>query len=374
MWKGRNVATIRKDHTKAVNSLCGYRDDRVGVISGGKDGLIIIWDSSLAVVRRFDLNVTSATSPTSTEVRAVSAMANKLIIGTMSSEIYELDVPTGDRKLVLGGHHGKGELWGLETHPTNNNACSVGDEGVLMVWDLASNKRMGARSVGGKARACAYAPDGGQIAVGLYSGNVKVYSDNLEKEIADVKVAKEWIACMKYSPDGSTLAVGSHDNVIYLLETSSYSRRSLCKGHSSYITHLDWSGDNKFLQSNCGSYELLYWTAKGKQVTSSSSMKDVVWNTWSCTLGWPVSQIFQGGAGGGDVNCVIRAGNVLVSGGDDALVKLWSYPLIKDKAKKKCYKGHSSHVSNVVATSDGNTILTSGGMDRSIIQFAIKRP
>lgn len=30
------------------------------------------------------------------------------------------------------------------------------------------------------------------------------------------------------------------------------------QGHSSYITHLDWSPDNNFIMSNSGDYEILY--------------------------------------------------------------------------------------------------------------------
>lgn len=40
------------------------------------------------------------------------------------------------------------------------------------------------------------------------------------------------------------------------------------QGHSSYITHLDWSPDNKFIMSNSGDYEILYCkclTAKKKK-------------------------------------------------------------------------------------------------------------
>ena len=44
------------------------------------------------------------------------------------------------------------------------------------------------------------------------------------------------------------------------------------KGHSSYITHLDWSLDGRIIQSNCGAYELLYSeAATGKQVRPAES-------------------------------------------------------------------------------------------------------
>jgi hypothetical protein len=31
------------------------------------------------------------------------------------------------------------------------------------------------------------------------------------------------------------------------------------KGHSSYLTGVDFSVDSKFMQSTCGAYELLFW-------------------------------------------------------------------------------------------------------------------
>lgn len=37
----------------------------------------------------------------------------------------------------------------------------------------------------------------------------------------------------------------------------------LDQGHSSFITHLDWSKDGKYIMSNSGDYEILYckWTS-----------------------------------------------------------------------------------------------------------------
>jgi WD40 repeat protein len=71
--------------------------------------------------------------------------------------------------------------------------------------------------------------------------------------------AKEWIEVMKYSPDGSKLAVGSHDNKIYVYSSSDYSLLGICKKHNSFITSIDWSQDGSYIRSVCGAYELLFF-------------------------------------------------------------------------------------------------------------------
>jgi WD40 repeat protein len=90
--------------------------------------------------------------------------------------------------------------------------------------------------------------------------------DNIIKKglFKDLKKA-EWIEAMVYSPDGETLAVGSHDNNIYLLDTKKYDdkkatgAKAILKGHSSFITSIDWDIESKYIRSNCGAYELLFF-------------------------------------------------------------------------------------------------------------------
>jgi microtubule-associated protein-like 1/2 len=50
---------------------------------------------------------------------------------------------------------------------------------------------------------------------------------------------------LKYSPDDKRLAVGSHDNNIYIYDVdgNSYKLKGALKGHNSFITQLDWSRD-----------------------------------------------------------------------------------------------------------------------------------
>jgi WD40 repeat protein len=56
----------------------------------------------------------------------------------------------------------------------------------------------------------------------------------------------QWISDVKFSPDGATLAVGSHDNMIYLYDVQKgFKLRKKLKAHSSYITHMDFSSDSR---------------------------------------------------------------------------------------------------------------------------------
>ena len=44
---------------------------------------------------------------------------------------------------------------------------------------------------------------------------------------------------MAFSPDGSKLAIGSHDNRIYIYTSPNYTRLRTLIGHSSFIIALD---------------------------------------------------------------------------------------------------------------------------------------
>lgn len=81
------------------------------------------------------------------------------------------------------------------------------------------------------------------------------------------------------------------------------------KKHSSYITHMDISRDSCFLQSTCGAYEILFWDLNsGKQITGGASMlRDEMWKSWTCNIGWPVQGIYPKEQDGTFINAVDRS-------------------------------------------------------------------
>ena len=101
---------------------------------------------------------------------------------------------------------------------------------------------------------------------------------------------EEPVHCVKFSPDGSMLALGSRDNAIYTYQVDTvpmmyillgwaaitmsiiiintpvvqvkenyrkYSRLGRCLGHSSNVIQLDWSMDCQHIRSNSADHEVV---------------------------------------------------------------------------------------------------------------------
>lgn len=125
-----------------------------------------------------------------------------------------------------------------------------------------------------------------------------------KSEVKVLRDSKEWIQVLQPSPDGQKLAVGSHDNTIYVYD-SSFNLMYKCTGHSSYITAVDWDESGCIMRSNSGDYELLFWDANGKQDASGrSNYQDTKWATQTAKMAWTVEGIYPAGADGTYVNSV----------------------------------------------------------------------
>jgi WD40 repeat protein len=90
----------------------------------------------------------------------------------------------------------------------------------------------------------------------------------LDNVVHTGKEPAEWNEVAVFSPNGKWLAIGSHDNGIYIFDTSTWKLKSKGDKHHSFITALDWSMDSTAIHSTSGDYELLFWTvSEAGQIT-----------------------------------------------------------------------------------------------------------
>lgn len=370
VWgRGTNtiVKLVRGVHDGAVFSLCARKDG--GVLSaGGKDGRLVLFDAELSASGHENVIEGHYGG-----VRVVcEGRGSQLFVGTTRNCILHGDLQLGFVPAVLGHVD---EVWGLATHPSLPQFVSAGWDRLLQLWDGLSHSTVWSKDIEERAQCCAWSSDGEAIAVGCAAGRWLVFSPTTRELRASMQDGTEAIQIMVYSPNNRLMAVGSRDNFIYLYEVDGdrYSRLGKCLGHSSFITHLDWSEDSQYIRSNSGDYELLFWNATTcRQVTSPTSMRDVTWATSHCPITFHTVGVWPEGADGTDINsCTRSPDNKLIATGDDfGKVKLYAYPVTQPKSLCASHGGHSSHVTCVRFLHEGR-LLSAGGHDAALLQWHV---
>ncbi|CAM9501528.1 unnamed protein product, partial [Heterosigma akashiwo] len=86
-----------------------------------------------------------------------------------------------------------------------------------------------------------------------------------------------------------------------------------------------------------------------------------------------VQGIWPEEADGTDINSVDRSknGKLLATADDFGNVRIFNYPVVEKEAQFIAGKGHSSHVTNVRFNADDTYLLTTGGNDRTVLQWKL---
>ncbi|KAI8432436.1 hypothetical protein MSG28_004830 [Choristoneura fumiferana] len=362
--------TVRAVHAGSVFSLLARKDGAI-LSGGGKDGRVVAFDA--------DLNATGQENVIEGHYGGVRVVAegrgSQLFVATTRNCILHGDLDLGFSPAVLGHVD---ELWGLAAHPTLPQFVTAGWDRLLQLWDGLSHSTVWSKDIEERAQCCAWSADGGAVAVGCLSGKWLVFEPNSRELLASHHDGTEPIQTIQYSPDNKYVALGSRDNFIYIYQLDDqgrrYTRIGKCLGHSSYITHLDWSEDSQYIRSNSGDYELLYWNATTcRQVPAASSLRDIAWATHTCPITFQSVGVWPESADGTDINSCTRSHDSrLVATGDDfGKVKLYAYPVTQPKSLCHQYGGHSSHVTCVRFLPDDSRLISTGGLDTSVMQWVI---
>jgi WD40 repeat protein len=165
--------------------------------------------------------------------------AGQLLVGQRDGTI-SLVSASGEKSDVMKSHS-DGEVWGLVVGPSGKLGTSA-DDNKVMFWDpdtrscvktvkvsdrTDKSRRGKASTLSRKPEAqCsrALAINNEFVAVAANDGSVSIRTtSDSGTEIKLFRDSGEWIEVMAFSPDNQYLAVGSHDNNIYVYRTADWS-------------------------------------------------------------------------------------------------------------------------------------------------------
>jgi len=407
IWQGTAAKLDPQVHSSVVHCIRVVNEAGRGknkedfIISGGKDSRIVVQ----LIKKNLELEMVNKILTPDTYPRAVDMMGSKVLAGLRNGRIIWKDIKPQPNQaeskmhVIIYSHH-EGEVWGLCELEDQECFVTSGDDNKIIKWNIqkkqcveickikaqSAEEKKGKPKIGKfkggastlscqppecQSRAVAYDPNSQHLAVAQNNGSVSIR--DMEKGMKTIldqfspgkAKQAEWIECMAYNKAGDKLAIGSHNNNIYIYGKGvKYEYMTMLKGHSSFITCLDWSLDGGYLRSNCGAYELLYFDAKTSSRVTPSQMTSVLWATETCKFGWCVEGIYPSGTDGTHINGVdMTSDKHLIATGDDyGLVNFYRNPA-REEHLARSYRGHSEHVTRVKFVAQDKFCISTGGYD-----------
>jgi WD40 repeat protein len=216
----------------------------------------------------------------------------------------------------------------------------------LCFWEVSTGKEVD-RFWGHSApvTCVAFAPRAAQAASASRDGTLHVWNTITRKASFSLSRPESPVLSLAFSPDGQRLLTGGEDCVVRVWDLLSGDRLSRCEGHTAAVTAVAWFRDDRIASASLDQSVRVWDGPTGRQL-----------HCW------------QGHAGGVRSVAVAPDGSRVLSGGDDALLRLWDVQLGKEAGNLAC----PSHC-RAVAFSLNGALALAGLSDGTVRLWDVKR-
>lgn len=270
-------------------------------------------------------------------------------------------------------------LWSVNTlsfSPDGSQLLAVSEDGILQLWDVASQNRVELEGYWGWVNAVMF--DRHRLIVGGADGTIRIYDlHQLDAAPQVLRGHRDWVWGLALSPDQSRLVSAGKDNRILVWDMESQSSLFSLEGHTDWVNSVTFSADGTLIYSASDDGTVRTWgVASGKSVATLpvvGGINDVafsadgvslagaganniiwLWDTSAGTNALPLSGHTR------SVNTLIfnAKGNILFTGSSDNSVRIWN----AGENSIHVLQGHINPVLSLAVSPDGQ-LLVSGSAD-----------
>ena len=370
----QKVDTLRK-HNGWV-SVLAFSEDGQTFASASADQTIVLWSlekrSSLATLKGHSHEVWALAFSPDSQTLASGSVDETIkfwnVSARRSDEVLEdayapLSFSPDDRSLAFVGKK-RVKFYDLATRQTAEfpapvtavtlrSLCNVAissdhrtlaigrSNGMVEIWDVHKKERLAAvEGYPGAKILMALSPDGKTLAVASGNSPVKVWDVDNQQEIATFSGYD--ISSLAFSPQGDTLAVGSHPRAT-LWDVRSKRKLATLEGHKNFVEGLGFSPDGKLMATASADSTAKIWEAHtGRELVTLTGHTEGVFAV-----------------------CFTPDGRALATAGGDDRVRLWSLATYQEMASLPGQEDGQW----ITFSCDGNTMAT-GGWEHDTVRIS----
>ena len=244
----------------------------------------------------------------------------------------------------------------------------------------------------GLYRSAVFSPDSKVLATATATATVALH-DLVNHETRTLDDTNGWTkgaACLAFSPDGATLAVGQEDGRITLWDAATRCNRSTLAGHQEFVAALAYAPDGRALATSGGEGTTRIWDLPAGQERSVITSPKTVYAALAFSrdssllcLGCPTSSVVRlwdlttgveraalEGATGGVLAVDTSPDSITLAAADNqGTITFWNLATLRVRPKRLTHAG----VRALAFTPDSNALAT-GGFDGTIHLWTFRSP
>jgi WD40 repeat protein/energy-coupling factor transporter ATP-binding protein EcfA2 len=261
-------------HQDAVRSVRHSQDGKY-VYSASSDGKVLKWDlatkKSQLIFEHNDIH----------RVVNISPDERYLALGTENNNILLFDLKSpGQAPKQFQGHIG-GTVYNLVFLPDGKGFISSGGDNRILISDFNTTKEI--RKVPTTVKALAISTDGKTLACGSINGEVYL----IDLTSSDYATSKVWdkdtrrVEAVAFSPDGSKLAFGDYNGNLIIWDLQNRTKFGpTLTGFDGWITSVKFDATSRLLAASCKDRTVRVWDLNNiyDLPTVLDDHKDWVWD------------------------------------------------------------------------------------------------